>query len=210
MENSKKKDLAKIALAAFMLSASLPAAGNAAFDAETQGTYLAGGCNAHAGCNAAQSRRQPATSSCNASQGRHAPATSSCNASQGRYAPATSSCNASSYSSSPAYGSSSSSPASGSSNATSTLNRTQQGQESYNHQPRSGQEQYKGMQRQQQNPNSYYNKPRGPGQGSVAFETQPENNVPNEVNNDRSYQQGQQGSSSYGDQAGDENSMPQD
>ena len=70
MENSKKKDLAKIALAAFMLSASLPAAGNASFDAESQGTLLAGGgCGDH-------TNKSSATSSCNATPGRISPASS--------------------------------------------------------------------------------------------------------------------------------------
>lgn len=75
MENSKKKDLAKIALAAFMLSASLPAAGNANFDAESQGTLLAGGgCGDH-------TNKSSATSSCSATPGRISPASSSYNAS---------------------------------------------------------------------------------------------------------------------------------
>lgn len=118
MDNKKKKDLAKIALAAFMLSASLPAAVNANTDVETQGTLLAGGgcaaastgnrpasgsCGASSGryspstsgCGASQGRNSPATSGCGASQGRYSPATSGCGASQGRYTPATSGCGAS-------------------------------------------------------------------------------------------------------------------
>ena len=90
MENKRKKDLAKIALAAFMLSASLPAAA-ANSDAEAPGTLLAGGgCATRAGNN-----NRPASSGCAASQGRNSPASSSCAASQGRYSPASSSCAAS-------------------------------------------------------------------------------------------------------------------
>lgn len=103
MDNKKKKDLAKIALAAFMLSASLPAAVNANTDSETQGTLLAGGGCAAAStgnrpasgsCGASSGRYSPSTSGCGASSGRNSPATSGCGASQGRYAPATSGCGA--------------------------------------------------------------------------------------------------------------------
>jgi len=96
MENKKKKDLAKIALAAFMLSASLPVAGHASTDAQAQGTYLA------AGCGAASNRNTPANSGCGASSGRYSPAHSGCGASSQRSSPATSGCGASSQRSSPA------------------------------------------------------------------------------------------------------------
>lgn len=65
MENKKKKDLAKIALAAFIVSASLPAVGNASFKDEIQGTYLAGfGCHGRNGCAAASNSREPAYQAC--------------------------------------------------------------------------------------------------------------------------------------------------
>lgn len=75
MENQKKKDLAKIALAAFMLSASLPAAGNAAMDAGAQGTVLAGG-----GCAGASNTNKSPSHSCGASSGRYSPSSSHCGA----------------------------------------------------------------------------------------------------------------------------------
>lgn len=89
---NKKKDLAKIALTAFMLSAAMPAAGNANIDAQSQGTLLAGG-----GCGAASSN-QPASGTCGASsQARRSPATSGCGASSSQSrTPAHSGCGASS------------------------------------------------------------------------------------------------------------------
>lgn len=89
MENKKKKDLAKIALAAFMLSASLPVAGHASSDAETQGTLLAGG-----GCGAS-SGNHPSSNGCGASSGRYSPATNGCGASTNRRTPASNGCGAS-------------------------------------------------------------------------------------------------------------------
>lgn len=78
MDKKNKKDLAKIALSAFILSASLPATGHASSDAETR-TYLAGG-----GCGAASGHSQ---SSCGASTTRYSP--------QSNYSPHSSSCGAS-------------------------------------------------------------------------------------------------------------------
>jgi len=74
MNHKKNKDLAKIALAAFMLSAAMPVAAHANIDAQSQGTLLAsGGCGAassqhpaHSTCGAAPTRRSPATSGCGA------------------------------------------------------------------------------------------------------------------------------------------------
>jgi len=92
---SKKKDLAKLALAALVLSAGTPAA-NASLDSEMTGTHLAGG-----GCGAA-SNSHPASGSCGASQSRYSPATSGCGAATHRYnAPASHGCGAASDSETP-------------------------------------------------------------------------------------------------------------
>lgn len=73
-KNKKKNELAKIALAAFMLSAGLPAAGNAS-DAQASGTLLAGGgCggssnkSGRSGCGASSSRYSPKSHSCGGSE----------------------------------------------------------------------------------------------------------------------------------------------